>query len=100
MKLEEAQATYVLPGEATGKLVNRRIKTHLKKRLREKAELVTGRTWQKLGDEYSAEFYIEGSPARGNATLVMRAAGGCYGMGATPPPELKLGFRQRELFDS
>lgn len=100
MRFEEAQATYVLPAEASGKLVNRRIKTHLKKRLREKAELATGRTWQQLNEEYKTEFHIEGSPARGSAILVMRAANSCSGMGATPPPELKLSFHQWELFDS
>lgn len=100
MKLEEAQAAYVQPGEATGKLVNRRIKTYLKKVLREKVEVLTGKRWDELDREYSSDFLIDGSPSRGTAVLHMRAASGCYGMGARPAPELRIGFFQRELFEA
>lgn len=99
MELEAAQAIYVRPGEATGKLVNRHIKTYLKKVLREKVEVLTGKRWDELDREYSHEFVIEGSPSRGTAILNMRAASGCYGMGARPAPELRIGFFQRELFE-
>ena len=100
MKLEEAQAVYVRPGEATGKLVNRRIKTYLKKVLREKAEVLTGKSWQELDLDYRAEFIIEGSPGRGTAALHMTAGGGCYGMGKQRPQDIKIGFFQRELFEA
>lgn len=100
MKLEEAQASYIRPEEATGKLVNRRIKTYLKKVLREKVKVLTGESWQELDRVYSHEFIIEGSPTRGTAILHMRAANGCYGMGARPAPELKIGFFQKDLFEA
>lgn len=65
MKLEEAQASYIRPKEATSKLVNRRIKTYLKKVIREKTEVFTGKSWQELDLDYRAEFIIEGSPVAG-----------------------------------
>jgi hypothetical protein len=100
VKLEEASASYVRPQDVTRPLDNRRIKTFLKKRLREKAQLVTGMTWDQLLNNYYDTFEIVGSPSRGTASLSLRDARICVGMGTgTRYPEIKLGFMQCDLFE-
>lgn len=100
MKLSEARAAYVEKSPESKPLDNRRIKTYLKAELRKRAEALIGDSWQTITDNYSTDFKFWGSPNTGWVELYLKDSTVCYGFGAIQRPPMRIGFRQRDLFQA
>lgn len=80
-------------------LDNRRIRTQLKKALRQRIELALGMDWNQISGIYNVSYSFWGSPQTGYATVLLKDATVCYGFGAVMRPSIRFGMRQRELFE-
>lgn len=80
-------------------LDNRRIRTQLKKSLRQRIELALGMDWNQISYNYDVSYSFWGNPQTGHAAVILKDATVCYGFGAVMRPTIRFALRQSELFE-